>query len=65
MKHTFSFKEINYGSITIKSDRRPGEDEIINAIMNGDVYFKNTEYADIQLVESERSTPKKKQGCER
>ena len=60
MKYTFSFKEINYGSITIDSDHKPDRGEVIDAIMNGNAYYKDTEYDDIQFIESERIPNKTK-----
>jgi len=60
MKYTFSFKEINYGSIVIVSDHKPDTSEVIDAIMNGSAYYKDTEYDDIQLTEPERISDKTK-----
>ena len=60
MKYTFSFKEINYGSIVIVSDHKPETGEVIDAIMNGSAYYKDTEYDDIQLAEPERISDKTK-----
>jgi len=67
MKHTFSFKEINYGSITIESDHEPDECEVENEIMKGSAYFDNTQYEDIELtdVEQKKMQPAKKRGYER
>lgn len=65
MKHIFSFTEINYGSISIDSDHVPTEDEVINAIMEGSAFFKDTEYENIRLVDNERPTPKKRRDYER
>ena len=47
MKYSFSFKEINYGSIEIESDHEPDNGEVIDAIMNGGAFYDNTEYEDI------------------
>ena len=60
MKYTFNFKEINYGSITIVSDHEPTTGEVTDAIMNGNAYYKDTEYDDIQLIETERIPNKSK-----
>ena len=49
MKYTFTFKEINYGSIEIESDHMPDRSEAIDAIMNGSAFIGGTEYEDIQL----------------
>ena len=54
MKYTFSFKEINYGSIEIEADQMPDRSEVIDAIMNGGAFYGNTEYEDIQS-DSEQS----------
>lgn len=58
MKYTFSFKEINYGSIEIEAARTPTRAEIVDAIMNGGAYFKDTDYEDIRLANTERPAPK-------
>ena len=50
MKYTFSFKEVNYGSIEIESDQEPDIGDVIDAIMNGGAYIGDTEYEDISLV---------------
>jgi len=47
LKYSFSFKEINYGSIEIESDHEPDNGDVIDAIMNGGAYYDNTEYEDI------------------
>lgn len=65
MKYTFSFKEINYGSIEIKSDATPTRAEVIDAIQTGGAFVKDTEYGEIQLVETERFTSKYKRQHER
>lgn len=65
MKYTFSFKEINYGSIEIDADHTPGIAEVTDAIMNGGAFFKDTEYEDIHLEETERIKPPKERGYER
>ena len=65
MKFTFSFKEINYGSITIESDHTPDRSEVIDAIMDGSAYFKDTEYEDIKLDKPERTQPKRERSMER
>ena len=56
MKHIFSFKEINHGSVIINCDHTPDNDEVIDAIMNGDAYYKDTEYGDVRLIETDNST---------
>jgi len=69
MKYTFSFKEINYGSIAIESDHQPNEADVENEIMKGSAYFDNTYYEDIELVtveaEPEKAKPKKERDFER
>ncbi len=32
-KYTFSFSEINYGSVEIESDHIPSQEEVVDAIM--------------------------------
>ena len=49
MKYTFSFKEINYGSIEIESDHEPDNGEVIDAIMGGGAYYGDTGYENIAL----------------
>lgn len=49
MKYIFSFDEINHGRIIIISDHTPSEDEVIDAVMNGEVYYHNTEYGNVRL----------------
>ena len=51
MKYTFSFKEINYGSIDVESDHEPDKGEVIDAIMDGGAYFSDTEYEDVTLAD--------------
>ena len=51
MKYLFSFTEINYGSIEITADCEPDRGTVIEEIMNGGAYYKDTEYGEIQLVE--------------
>jgi len=65
MKYTFSFTEINYGSIEIESKHMPGRGEVIDAIMNGNAYFKDTEYEDIKLCGQSRTTPYQERDMER
>jgi len=48
MKYTFSFTEINYGSIEIEADHMPDESIVIDAIMNGEAFYKDTDYRDIK-----------------
>ena len=60
MKYTYDFTEINYGSIEIDSDKRLDKGQVVNAIMNGGAFFKNTEYVDIRMIESERSNNQSK-----
>ena len=64
MKYTFSFKEINRGSIEIESNHMPDYDEVTDAIMSGGAYYKDTDYADVKLVE-ELSKPQKPRSYER
>jgi hypothetical protein len=65
MKYTFSFKEINYGSITIESDHQPDASEVVDAIMNGGAYIKDTEYEDIRLDEAVKTREKPDRSYER
>lgn len=58
MKYTFSFKEVNYGSIEIEAAHTPTRAEIVDAIMNGGAYFKDTDYEDIRLEDTGRPAPK-------
>ena len=60
MKYTFNFTEINYGSIVIDSDEKPDKDKVIDGIMNGGAFIKNTEYVDIRMIESERNNNQSK-----
>ena len=54
MKFTFSFKEINYGIITVVSDHGiPKDSEIIDEIINGEAFISSTTYENITLVESD------------
>ena len=55
MKRTYLFKEINYGSIEIDSDRPLDDGDVINAIGDGGAYYKNTDYEDITLYEPEKT----------
>ena len=59
MEYIYSFKEINYGSITIKAENPPNESDVIEAIMNGDAFYKNTEYENITLTSKEDLTKNK------
>jgi hypothetical protein len=65
MKYTFSFKETNYGSIEIEADHRPGESEVIDAIMNGGAFFKDTEYSNISIDSAMPSVAKKPRNHDR
>ena len=65
MKYTFSFKEVNYGSVAIDSDHTPDISEVIDAIINGGAYIKDTEYEDIRLDGTERAQPKRDRPHER
>jgi hypothetical protein len=65
MKYTFSFKEINFGSIEIESKHKPDRSEVIDAIMSGNACFSDTEYEDIQLIETERKKPERDRSYER
>ena len=53
MKYIYTFKEINYGSVEIDTSIPPDNGEIIEAIMDGKASFKNTDYEDIKLDETE------------
>ena len=65
MNYTFSFKEINYGSVIVNSDHVPSNAEVEEAIMNGQGFHKNTEYTDIKLDEQEPAKVKRKDDFER
>jgi hypothetical protein len=56
MKYLFKFKEINYGSIEVEADHLPDDSEVVDAIMNGGAYFKNTDHEDIYLIEADDGT---------
>ena len=64
MKHTFSFKEINYGSISIEAGNAPDESDVESEIMKGNAYIDNTYHEDIELTEAERekANPARKRG---
>ena len=61
MKYEFSFTEINYGSVAIESDTKPTRDDVMNAIMEGNAFLKDTEYNDIQFcgTQPQKSKPQK------
>jgi len=65
MDYNFSFKEVNYGSIKITSDHIPSNAEVEEAIMNGEGFYKNTEYSDINLDEQEPTKVKNQHDHER
>ena len=65
MKYSFTFKEVNFGSIEIESDRTPTESEVIDEIMKGNAYFKHTEYENIKYQGCERSCSRKDRALER
>ena len=48
MKYTFNFTEINYGSIEIEAESMPNDGDVIDAIMSGGAFYKNTDYVDIR-----------------
>jgi hypothetical protein len=60
MKYTFSFTEINTGSIEIEADSTPTRADVIEAIENGSGFYKDTEYGEILLVDPNRHNRKKK-----
>ena len=65
MKYTFSFKEVSYGSVTIESNQEPDSSEVIDAIINGDTFIKDTDYEDISLDEVETGKPDREKPYER
>ena len=65
MKFIYSFREINYGSVVIESDYPPSGAEVISAIMSGNAYYKDTEYEDIKLDNTERTKSKTERPYER
>ena len=65
MKYTFSFREINYGSIVVDSDHKPDTGDVIDAIMNGGAFMKDTEYEDIRLDGMVKTRPPRERSYER
>ena len=65
MKYFFSFREINYGSIVIESDHQPDTSEVVDAIMSGNAFIKDTEYEDVTFDKAERTKPKPEPSYER
>jgi|GEM_PF-3556899 len=65
MKYIFSFEETNYGSIAIEAATTPTRDEVIDAIQSGDAFYKDTEYGEIKLTETDRQAPKNERQHER
>ncbi|MCL2014082.1 MAG: hypothetical protein FWG69_03745 [Oscillospiraceae bacterium] len=57
MIYRFSFKEINYGSIDIVSSHEPDRGEVIEKIMEGCAFYKDTEYDYIKLEAKENDKP--------
>ena len=64
-KYTFLFKEVNFGSIEITSDHEPDKTEVIDNIMSSGAFFKDTEYEDIRLVDTEKLKSFKNRDYER
>jgi len=58
MKYEFSFKEVNYGSISIEAHTTPTRGDVIDAIMSGNAHFKDTDYEDIRLTSGSIDKPK-------
>lgn len=58
MKYEFNFKETNYGSISIEARTTPTRAEVIEAIMAGNAYYKDTDYEDIRLISGSKDKPK-------
>jgi len=52
MKFTFNFTETNYGSVSVNADSEPNRADVINAIHNGNAFYKDTDYFDIKLIET-------------
>ena len=65
MKYTFSFKEVNYGSVEIEAANTPTRTEVIDAIQNGRAFYKDIEYEDIRFEGAESKTSKKERRYER
>lgn len=65
MKYTFSFEETNYGSIEIEAATTPTRAEVIDAIQNGGAFYKDTEYGEIKLTETDRQPSKQDREQER
>ena len=49
MKYVFTFNEINYGYIEIESDSKPDESEVVEKILEGNAYYKDTRFTNFQL----------------
>jgi len=58
-KHLFSFTEVIRGNIEIESKFTPTKEEVINAILDGQANYHNTDFEDICLVQPERQPPQK------
>ena len=50
-EYLFTFTEITYGSVKIKANQQPDEDDVIGAINKGDAYYNKSEHEDIKLSE--------------
>jgi len=57
MTYIFTFKEINYGVVSIEADAPPSRDDVVDEIKNGEAYFSNTDYSDIELADMDISVP--------
>ena len=57
MKYSFTFREINYGVVSIEADSPPSRGDVVNEIMNGKAYYGNTDYTDIELSDIENPIP--------
>ena len=65
MKYTFSFEETNYGSIVIEAANTPTRAEVIDAIQGGSAFYKDTDYGEITLTETDRQSQKSERQFER
>jgi len=65
MRYSFSFTEINFGTVEIEADHPPNDGEIIEAIENGNVCFNKTIYENIRHQDSQRNCDRKDRAGDR
>ena len=51
MKHTFYFTEINHGAVEIESDSVPDRNTVIQAVVDGNAMWGDSEYKDIRRLD--------------